>query len=390
MASKLSLLGETVFAATGGYNPDAAAPSNPHWRWPVLFTLLMVLPLFVSSLVVPGFSPDSWAYYELGQTIFADFYRFTHFRSYWTTSPYSASFPPLFLITIAIADGLMDAGARSGVYVAFLAFGIFALLSELIGRWAFGAAWLGLAMALLLLLGPGMLLGEMIAGRSIPLQLAFFALVLLGLLRANRMSVVGAVGIGVLSGLAVLNRFDAVMLPLFTATAIWWLSRRPTLAPVVLVGAAVTVSPWIIYSLTTFGVLFATDKSGVATALDPRAFVTDWWSVAAPTLGDDPSAWFVRISINASGFLFGIIRVLATWMSVLLVLALALLGVVKYFAHQGRVDQAAEMLTSSGLRIVVLFVAIMFALFLPQILTGFFDRRYYTALFWAFSLVASG
>ena len=390
VASKLSLLGETVFAATGGYTPDAAAPSNPHWRWPILFTLLMVLPLFVSSLVVPGFSPDSWTYYELGQTVFADFYRFTHFRSYWTTSSYSASFPPLFPVTIAMVNGLVDAGARSGVYVAFLAFGIFALLSELIGRRAFGTAWLGLAMALLLLLGRGMLLGEMTAGRSIPLQLVFFALVLLGLLRANRMSIAGAVGIGVLSGLAVLNRFDAVMLPLFTASAIWWLSGRPTLAPVVLVGAAVTVSPWIIYSLTTFGVLFATDNAGVATALDPRAFVTDWWSVAPPTLGDDPGAWFVRISINAAGFLFGIIRVLATWMSVLLVLALALLGAVKYFAHQGRVDKAGERLTSSGLRIVVLFVVIMFALFLPQILAGYFDRRYYTALFWAFSLVASG
>ena len=389
-ASKLSLLGETVFAATGGYTPDDSAPANPHWYWPVLFTLLMVLPIFLSMLVAPSFSPDSWAYYELGQTVFSDFYRFTHFRSYWTTSSYSASFPPLFPVAIAMLDGLVDAGARSGVYVAFLAFGIFALLSELIGRRAFGTAWLGLAMALLLLLGRGMLIGEMTAGRSIPLQLVLFALVLLGLLRASRMSIAGGLGIGVLSGLAVLNRFDAVILPFLTAAAIWWLSRRPTLAPVVLVGAAVTVSPWIIYSLTTFGVFFATDNSGVATAVDPRAFVTDWWSVAPLTLGDDPGAWLARISVNAARFSFGIIRVLATWMSVLLVLALVVLGAVQYFARQGRVDKAGERLTSSGLRIVALFVAIMFALFLPQILAGYFDRRYYTALFWAFSLVASG
>lgn len=73
MASKLSLLGETVFAATGGYTPDAAAPANPRWLWPVLFTLLMVLPVFVSMLGAPSFSPDSWAYYELGQTVFGDF-----------------------------------------------------------------------------------------------------------------------------------------------------------------------------------------------------------------------------------------------------------------------------------------------------------------------------
>lgn len=390
LASKLSLLGEAVFAATGGYTPDAAESANPRWFWPVLFTLLIVLPIFVSMLIAPGFSPDSWAYYELGQTVFGDFYRFTHFRSYWTTSSYSASFPPLFPITIGVVDRLVDAGARSGVYVAFLAFGIFALLSELIGRRAFGTAWLGLAIALLLLLGRGMLIGEMTAGRSIPLQLVLFALVLLGLLRAGRISIVGAAGLGVLSGLAVLNRFDAIMLPLFTAAAVWWLSRRPTLALVVLVGTAVTVSPWIMYSLTTFGVPFATDNSGVATALDRRAFVTDWWSVAPPTLGDDPGAWFARISVNVARFAFNLARALATWMSVVLALALAVLGGVQYLAHQGRVDKAGEKITSQGLRIVALFVAMMFALLLPQILAGYFDPRYYTALLWALFLVASG
>ena len=390
LASKLSLLGEAVFAATGGYTPDAAAPASPRWLWPVLFTLLLVLPVFVSILVAPYFGPDSWAYYELGQTVFGDFYRFTHFRSYWTTSSYAASFPPLFPVAIAVVDRLVDAGARSGVYVAFLAFGIFALLSELIGRRAFGTAWLGLAMALLLLLDGRMLIIELVSGCSIPLQLVLFALVLLGLLRAGQMSVVGAAGLGILSGLAVLNRFDAIMLPLFTAAAVWWLSRRLTLALVLLVGAAVTVSPWIIYSITTFGTPFATDNSGVATSLDPKAHVTEWWPVAPPTLGDDPGAWLTRISVNAARFAFGLVSVLANRMSVVLALALAVLGGVQYLAHQGRVDKPGEKFKSRGLRIVALFVAIMFFLLLPQILAGYFDPRYYTALLWAFFIVASG
>jgi glycosyltransferase involved in cell wall biosynthesis len=389
MASKLSLLGEAVFAATGGYTPDAAAPANPRWIWPVFFTLLMVLPLFASKLVAPNFSPDSWAYYELGQTVFGDFYRFAHFRSYWTTSSYSASFPPLFPVIIAVVDGLLDTGARSGIYVAFLAFAIFALLSEQIGRRAFGTAWLGLAVALLLLLG-GALTNEMTAGRSIPLQLVFFAIILLNLLRAGRLNIAGAAGIGIVSGLAILNRFDAVMLPVLIAAALWWLSRRPTLALMVLVGAAVAVSPWIIYSLATFDVFFATDNAGVATSLDPRAFVTDWWSVARPTLGDDPGAWLARVSVNAARFALNLVRVLESWMSVVLALALAVLGGLQYLTHQGRVDKAGDRLTLGGLYVVALFSAIMVALLLPQILAGYFDRRYYTAVHWAGFFMATG
>jgi len=337
LTSKLSLLGEAVLAATGGYTPDdAAPPANPRWFWPILVSLLAVLPLFVSFLVASDFSPDSWAYYEFGQTVFGDF------------------------------------------YVAFLAFAIFALLSELIGRRAFGTAWLGLSMALLQLLGPGMLIGEMAAGRAIPLQLVFFAIILLGLLRAERMTVTGATILGLVSGLAVLNRFDAIMLPLFTAAAIWWIVRRPTLAFVALVGAAVAVSPWIIYSLTTSGVLFASDNSGVAMALDSRAFVTDWWPVAPYTLGVDPAVWFARVSKNAARFGF------------YLALSLAVLAVAGHFAPQGRGKKAGERHTSGGVRIIALFAAIMLALLVPQILAGYFDARYFTAFLWAVSFATTG
>jgi glycosyltransferase involved in cell wall biosynthesis len=388
--SKLMVLGETIFAATGGYTPTVVMPSNPRWIWPFLVTLLVALPIFLGNVVAPNFSPDSWAYYELGQTVFTDFYRYVHFRTYWTFTPYSASFPPLFPVSIAIFDAFLQTGARSGFYLAFLSFVIFALLSEKIGRQAFGTAWLGLGMALLLLLGPAMLTDELTAGRTIPTQLVLFAIVLLGLLKAEQISAVGALGLGFLSGLAILNRFDAVMLPILTACALWWISQRPNLGLLVLVGAAAAVSPWIIYSVSTFGVPFASDNSGVAKAIDPRAFVTDWWPVAQPTIHDDPAAWLARILGNSASFAKSIVGRLLSQMSLVLAMALVVLFGVKYLITFRQIDVVSRTPAKGGLNIIAIFTAITLLLLMPQILTGYVDARYFTPLFWSGYFLIAG
>lgn len=382
MVSKLKLLGDTVSAATGGFTPSGSAPAHPNWAWPFLLTIMVTLPFFLGALIYPNFSPDSWAYYELGQTVFTDFYRFQHFRSYWNFSPYSAAFPPLYPAAIAFLDEFTHAGARSGLLLAFFSFIVFALLSEQIGRRAFGAAWLGLAMAFALLLGQG-LLGEMTGGRTIPLQLILFSLVLLGLLGAKRLDSIGAVSIGTASGLAILNRFDAILLPVFTAFALWRLTGRPTLVLWALGGAAVSVSPWVIYSLTTFGVFFATDNSAVVKALDPKAYVTDWWPMAQPMLSDDPAVWFTRIFGNLANFIQSLCSVITSRMSGVLASALTLLAGLQYLSRYDQRNYAREDSKNEGLKVVSLFSAIMFALLVPQILTGYFDVRYFTALFWS-------
>jgi hypothetical protein len=380
-ASKLALLKETVIAATGGYTPDDAVRGQPAPVWPLLALLLVLAPLLASMIVFPPYSPDSWALYELSQTVFGDFYRFNHWRSYASASAYSASFPPLYPTLLALADALLGTGPRTGLYLAFACFAGFALVSERIGRSVSGTAWIGLGAALIGLLGPSMLLAELGAGRTIPLQLLLFALILSGLLQGARISLAGAARIGFLAGLAVLNRFDAVLLPLLATAMILWLTRSPKRALTAMAAAAVAVSPWVAYSLTTFGTAFATDNGAIATTLDPAAFVTDWWPAPQPGLADDPAAWAAKVAANVGGYAYTLAALLATGMG---------LAAAAFLAPPAALAALADVRPrkDDSLKVLTLFTAITALLMAPQVLTGYLEYRYFAALIWAGLLTA--
>lgn len=382
LASKLALLKETVTAATGGYTPDEAARGQVSWVWPLLAVLGVLVPLLLSVIAAPPYSPDSWALYELSQTVFGDFYRFNHWRSYSSTLPYSASFPPLYPALLGLADALLGAGPRTGLYLAFACFAAFALVSERIGRRVTGTAWIGLGAAMIGLLGPNMLLVELGAGRTIPLQLLLFALILNGLLRAARISLAGAAGTGFLAGLAVLNRFDAVMLPLLIAAMIGRLTRRPSHVLAALAAAAFAILPWVIYSLTTFGTVFATDNGGIAATLDRAAYVTDWWPTPQPGLADDPGAWAARVLGNALDYVVTALSLLPTGMALVAAAFLAPPAAVAALSgpRRGRDERLA---------VLAGFAAITALLLTPQVLTGYLEHRYFAGVIWA-GLLAAG
>lgn len=379
-ASKLALLKETFVAATGGYTPDAAV-ARAGWLAPVavLFALLAVL--LAKVVAAPPYSPDSWALWELAQTVTSDFYRFAHWRSYASDLPYSASFPPLTPVLIAGADALLGTGPRTGLYLAFAAFAGFALVSEAIARRVTGAAWLGLGAALVLLTGPNMLLTEMQAGRTIPLQLLLYALVLRGLLQGRAITLVQAALIGLVAGMAVLNRFDALLLPLPVALAVGWLTRSPAKALAALAAALVAVSPWVAYSLTHFGTLFATDNAGIATALDPRAYVTDWWPTPQPTPADDPLAWAGKVAANVGRVAYVAAALAASPLGLVAAAFLAFPAMLAWLCR-------AERRPAGHVGMLAGFAVLMALMCAPQLMTGYADPRYLTALAWALLLAA--
>ncbi|MCK0098213.1 glycosyltransferase family 2 protein [Qipengyuania sp. S6317L1] len=389
LASKLALLGETVRAATGGYTPDHAARPNPSFLWPAIFAAAVLLPLFLSVVVAPDYSPDSWALYELGKTVFGDFYRFTHFRSYASASEYSAAFAPLWPSLIAIVDAALGTGARTGLYLAFVAYFAFVLVSEQIGRRVTGAPWVGTAAALIPLLGPSMVWDELGAGRTIPLQMLLYALILRGALAGRGMTVAGAGLIGLLAGLAVMNRFDAALLPVLAAMLVRWFTRSPARVIAALAASAVAVSPWVAYSLGTFGTVFATDNAGIATALDPRAFVTDWWPQAQPSLADDPGAWALKVMGGAGQWAVNAIAILAGPLGAAWAFGLLGLGGVHWLGQKAPSVEARAIGFSGRHDILFAFTAMIALLMVPQIVTGYLEYRYYSALVWAFVLLPS-
>ena len=130
--------------------------------------------------------------------------------------------------------------------------------------------------------------------------------------------------------------------------ALWWLTRRPVLALATLSSSALTLSPWVVYSVSTFGVPFATDNSWVAMALDRSAFVTDWWPAPQPTAADAPLALLSRILDNAWRFGGAILRVVSSDMALVFPSASAiLLGV------QSRLGAAITSQHPTGLRCMI-------------------------------------
>ncbi|MBU7578934.1 MAG: glycosyltransferase family 2 protein [Porphyrobacter sp.] len=380
-SSKLALLKETFVAATGGYTPDEAA-RRAGWLWPVAVLCALLAALLAGVVAAPPYSPDSWALWELSQTVFSDFYRFPHWRSFASDIPYSASFPPLTPVLMACIDAAFGTGPRTGLYLAFAAFAAFALVSERIGRAVTGAPWLGLGAALVLLTGPNMLLIDIAAGRTIGLQMLLYALVLLGLVRGAGITFARAGLIGLVAGLAVLNRFDAVLLPVPVALMVGWLTRSPGKGMAALVAALVAASPWIAFSLATFGTPFATDNAGIAAAIDPRAYVTDWWPGPQPTLHDDLLAWAGKVAGNIGALAYVAAGLAASLLGLTAAAYLALPAMLAWLA-------GTKQRLGAALGILAGFALLTGLMLTPQVLTGYIEQRYFSPLVWSALLAAA-
>jgi hypothetical protein len=180
-----------------------------------------------------------------------------------------------------------------------------------------------------------------------------------------------------------MNRFDALPLPFAAALAVGWLTRSPAQALTALGAAAFVVSPWIAYSLAIFGTPFATDNAGIAAALDPRAYVTDWWPTPQPSLADDPRAWIGKVAGNAlallrvaAGLVLSPLGLLA---AAFLAFPVALAGLTRNVPHH----------RSPALGVLIAFCGLSAMMLAPQVLTGYLEHRYFTAFVWTALLAAS-
>ena len=278
-------------------------------------------------------------------------------------------------------------------------FAMFAVMSELVGRAAFRVRWVGAGAALLILMDDRMLSSEMVSGRSIPLQMFLFATILYVLLDKRNLKIRHSVALGALAGLAVMNRFDALLFPALMCIGLFFLTRRFSIVFVFGIGAAVIVLPWVYYSISTFGSLFVTDNTSVALAVDANAVVTDWWPVSQPTVFDDPGGWIKKVIGNFHRLYFAIQNIITGWMFATLLCLVILGGAFIFVTSLGRAirfDNSVRCvllgggLTSHKVRVFALFVFTLSMILSTYIVTGYFDRRYFAPIFWLGSLISVG
>ncbi|MCX7619709.1 MAG: hypothetical protein N2037_02555 [Acidimicrobiales bacterium] len=267
------------------------------WLFAVVVWIPFILILWRAvkfSWELPPYPADSWSYYELSRSFPGDPMHLHVFRAYITAEPYSASFPPLWPLVIAIVDGLTGAGFRSGQLAGVACYVIAAAFLDQAGRRWFAVRGLGPAILLVLFIFTPSL-QEMVSSAPIGLTVMLVAALLMLMANPEPLSARQCSWLGVAGGLLMLTRFDTaafvVLLPL-VLVLLGCLRRKDLLR--VYVTLALTLSPWIAYSLLRFRTPFASDNSRVAMAV-PKTFVLDYWPDGVPTLLSDPGGWFNRV-----------------------------------------------------------------------------------------------
>lgn len=334
--------------------------------FPVLSVILAGMALAWLSMILgdSGFSPDSWAYFELAKTIFSDhFYQFNTYRSYFSEAQ-SASFPFGYPFVIALAHVIFGIDPMVAVAVNILSVIVTALLIINICRKNAVPEVAQVALVLSLLLYDGYT-DEALFGRSIPLAILCFVAAF-RLLMAERLFAAG-----LLLGASALIRFDFLVFGILLLMAMpllgKWQGYRIALAPA---GFIIGIVPWVIYSLLYFGKPWVSDNSWIALSSLP-AYVADYPAGAESNLFNAPGQWLIRVLSNVPQFL----KYLVLWsFNYPLLMAMAAFAVHCWIDGKCRIEKK-----------MIMIFAIFFLSIIPYLLTRYFDARYFSLLFLALS-----
>ena len=355
---------------------------------PVVALSMMLLVWCGSNWSSPPYSPDSWAYYELSESIWRNSYRLLGLRSYsYAADVPSGSFPPLWPALWSLVAALTGLGARAGLLVAFGCIAVLAIFSEAIGRQLSGVKWVGLAAAAGLFAMPAFT-DEVDAARSIPLQMALISSLIWILLRRGPIDTARAAVMGVICGALILTRFDMLVFAIAFGLIVFFISRSFIATAAFGILLLATISPWVTMSWLSFRELFHSDSSFVAISVDPRTFVTDWYPPAnhMATVWDDPAAWAAKVTHNVPLFLRSAVSSPGPLGQLALAsAAAALVG----SGNSARLKSSFRTADPSVRRFAATAAAILAPLPL-YVVTGYFDARYLSLIFWYLLLAASG
>ncbi|MBE7069982.1 MAG: glycosyltransferase family 39 protein [Ruminococcaceae bacterium] len=317
-----------------------------------------------------AFTPDTFSYYDIARTTFNDYGNTGMIRQYVTDSVYNCSFPYMFPFLIFITDKLTGLGTYSGVFVDFYVMLFSILVINTIGKKITSSCISGSVASFLMLTSP-YLLDEVCAARTIPVAFFFVLTAMLGFVMyfgdEDRKAMYPLL-IGAFLGLAMCTRFDNISAAAYCGAVFILLPQKRIRNLICYVtGLAVTVSPWVIYSLIRFGKVWATDNGGtlfLVEATTPTRIVAGEGS--GETLFTAPSLWFKALLGKAGTILFNMSS--CSLASNLLVL-IGIVACIWIIAKRKPSKKAVAALCT-----VVLFYVLKTCMY---ILVGYPDERYH-------------
>lgn len=257
------------------------------------------------SLMRPGIGWDSWQVYDMSKYVFSDFGYMDQIRQHIVNTHYEMAFPPVFPYLMAIVNSIFDMGVYSSVYLN----AVFELLCfvellkiykfkdlETIGSISTVAIFCGSLYVLTYILGLSQTLG-------------YYLLILLCrvIFIEEKYDSIYAVKCGVLSGLLLMNRFDALAIVAVVFITIPFLMygkanvKDMIINSIVFCGTVVLIcSPWIIYSIAHFDSIFITDNGRrLFNIQDTRPSTFFPANNPALTIRDSFSMWLIAFSGRA-------------------------------------------------------------------------------------------
>jgi hypothetical protein len=226
---------------------------------------------------------------------------------------------------------------------------------------------------------------EIYGARTHPVAVMNFALLFLTAIRAERLDLRTGAWLGLLSGLAVMTRFDWLLPSLILGGLLVWWSRDVTVAIVYSLCLLLAVLPWMAYSLFKFGIVYASDSTWIAAAAAPGWWSSDYFVPPGPPRIDGAADLVAKLWGNASvlgEFAIDLARHVAPLMFGVLV---GCIGYLAIFRSLPRFYASPLPLPlRRGLTLLPVWVGVVFSAWM----TGYESIRYLSGLVWQSVMIA--
>ena len=334
------------------------------------------------------FSPDSFSYYDIAQTIGKDFGRVSTIRQYVLRSDYNCSFPYLYPLCIRLTDLLTGAGAAAGIWFDLALMPLTALLFMRISCCFTQDYFCGAAASFLTFLNPAYL-QEVYAARSIPLSILLTAAAVYTAIRLYQEQYrkkLCVVLLGFLAGLNWMNRFDEISLAAFLVPVLLLTAPKQKRLQTVLLytaGLLPVCLPWFIYSWVHFRTFCISDNNGTMMLVKPEVpsyvFLPDAENMSLRTA---PGKWLSSRLDIAGKTLSAVFSDAVSALPVPLILAACgLAGCVRKYGRKMNAGDLKSLLPSrKAFRIIGVILLYTAAKLMMYILVGYVEHRYYAEL----------
>lgn len=263
-----------------------------------LILLAILFAIEYSLYVYDLFSPDSFSYYDISNTIFSNFYNVATQRQYIVDTQLGISFPYLYPTLIAIVNALTGIKIYSATVLNIVITCISCLMLYKISTKHFKNPYAA-TIAITFMLTNDPYLTEMRVGRSVPLAILSILVLTYYILDLPNLNTKACILAGVGAGAAMVCRFDAFVAAGMCFLAVFIFSKkgnRIKSSAKYLGGLIIPTLPWIIYSVVNFGKPWISDNGGtmwMTTPSVPQRYYSSTYTLH--TIFNSFDEWFERL-----------------------------------------------------------------------------------------------